>query len=144
MQEHYQKQRDITLEALAACTSSLDCGFVKPTAGMFIWLTFKRTSSTAFDLFEALAKDGVITVPGNDFLVPLASSIPSNTPADSKNSNSKFGTLKLFGSETANKPAKEPIAQPCLRITFAAANKEQIMNGVRVLGDTILTLPKNV
>lgn len=108
IQDHYRSQCQAAVSALRKHFSPAVCQFTRPDAGMFIWLKFPTLHMSSFELFRHLAEQGVICVPGDDFLVAGVSS-----------------------AEDAPAPGA------CLRITFAPSSPEQIEQGVEKIAATV-------
>jgi DNA-binding transcriptional MocR family regulator len=87
--------------------------FNKPSGGMFIWLKIQADNITSEDLFKHLAAAGVITVPGGDFIVP------------SLNAAGQFVT------------ERDP---SIVRLTFSAAQPQQIRDAIKRLADGLKSI----
>jgi DNA-binding transcriptional MocR family regulator len=106
------------IAAIRESFSSTDCTFTTPMGGMFIFLTFPTLRMTSFELFEQLAKRELICVSGDEFLVPNASMAIATE--DGKPGN-----------------PEPPKLLPTIRVTYAAAQPEQIRKGIKMLSDCV-------
>jgi DNA-binding transcriptional MocR family regulator len=115
MQWHYLKQRDAMCSTLDESFTSDMCRYVLPQAGMFLWLEFQRDflRLDSMQVFASLAADGVVVVPGGDFRVPLVGESADCTDL--------------------------PLT---LRLSFAAASPDAIVEGVRRLASGINKLAR--
>lgn len=69
-QAHYLVQRNIMCSALGEAFTPSQCTFEIPDGGMFLWLKFPNKKNLSGEqVFKALAKHGIIVVPGEDFKV---------------------------------------------------------------------------
>jgi DNA-binding transcriptional MocR family regulator len=72
IQAHYLTQRNAMCSALSSLLNPKDCFFELPDGGMFVFLRFRPgfINIPSDEVFKVLAANGVIVVPGNDFMVP--------------------------------------------------------------------------
>jgi len=119
IQNHYLNQKNLMCHALNSVKNSA-VTYVEPSGGMFLWLKLMNNlaMNTNNRLFQHLAGHGVITVPGEDFYVDSIENISSKK--DSKNNKN------IKNDEVKSNPA-------IVRLTFAAANKDNILEGINRL-----------
>lgn len=103
------------MNALKQYFSEGEVDYNIPTAGMFMWLTFKALSMDSFELFRILSEHDVITVPGSDFFV-----------AGVEPNNDKLTHLNADSSE-----------HPTIRITYAASSPQQIDLAIKNMANAI-------
>jgi DNA-binding transcriptional MocR family regulator len=117
MQKHYYDQCKVMIEAIQEEFSSTDCSFTAPMGGMYLFLTFPTLRMKSYELFETLAKQELLCISGDEFFLPSAS-----TAIALEKENQQ--------GEEATPP---PQSVPRLRLTYAAAQPEQIRKGIKIL-----------
>ena len=130
MQLHYKKQRDVMFSCLSKNLSDLipsHIHLVRPQGGMFIWLELVDNSIlTSEGLFQQLAKEQVIAISGQDFLVP--SLVVSKEPHLIARNDAKRSVVFESKQITA------------LRLAFAHVSEIQIIDGMKVLSDKLRSI----
>ena len=100
---------------------------MRPQGGMFVWLEFMNSSIlNSESLFQQLAKEQVIAISGQDFLVP--SLVVSEDPHLSV----EGGAKRLVVFETKQITA--------LRLAFAHVSEAQIIDGMKTLSDKLRSI----
>lgn len=110
-QAHYKKQRDVLYGALLEEFREYfpnRINFAKPVGGMFIWLeVLDENAPNPNELLDLLAVEKIVVVPSDAFFIP-----------------------NVISDET-------DVCKCAMRLTFAAASSDDMIQGVSRLGRSL-------